>query len=99
MVTQPQVAAMHDGKRSYWFRKRDGVRIRCRVPAHYTVAAVKSVLVAAAGYELFNGEGMSVRLVVETDSSRQLLADETRFRDIEEGLTLRVIPSLSPASG
>jgi hypothetical protein len=40
---------------------------------------------------------LSVRLAVESESGRHLLPDESRFRDLDERLTLTAIPSLAPA--
>jgi len=84
-------------KREYQLEKRDGTSVRCCIPGHFTVAQAKHILAEGAGYEPVPGEGMSVRLAVEAADGHRLLADETRFRDLEEGLKLKVIPSLAPA--
>jgi hypothetical protein len=85
-------------KRQYVLEKRDGTPVPCRVPGHYTVGEAKGILAERAGYEPNIAEdGLSVRLAVETDSGRRLLPDEMRFRDLDEGLRLKPIPSLAPA--
>lgn len=85
-------------KREYFLEKRDGTEIRCLVPGHFTVGQAKGVLAERAGYEPNIAEdGLSVRLAVRTSAGHALLPDETRFRDLEEGLTLKPIPGLAPA--
>ncbi|MGA2068503.1 MAG: hypothetical protein ABSG86_26250 [Thermoguttaceae bacterium] len=85
-------------KREYVLAKRDGTPIRCLIPGHYTVQEAKGILAERAGYEPNIAEdGLSVRLAVETDAGSRLLPDEMRFRDLEEGLRLKPIPSLAPA--
>jgi hypothetical protein len=82
----------------FFLAKRDGTKVRCLIPCHYTVAQAKGILAERAGYEpMIADEPLSVRLAVETETDRQLLPDEKRFGDLEEGQTLTSIPSLAPA--
>ena len=96
-TTKPR-AEQAEAKREYSLQKRDGTFIHCRIPAHYTVKEAKGTLAERAGYEPNIAEDeLSVRLAVETDTGSRLLPDQTRFRDLEEGLRLKPIPSLAPA--
>jgi hypothetical protein len=99
MTTATTVRAHEtEAKREYALVKRDGTEIRCKIPGHYTISQAKGILAERAGYEPNIAEdGLSVRLAVQTDAGHSLLPDETRFRDLEEGLKLRPIPSLAPA--
>ncbi len=98
MLTTMKPKGRQTETREYVLQKRDGVLIRCRIPGHYTVKEAKGTLAERAGYEPSIAEDeLSVRLAVETDTGSRLLPDEMRFRDLDEGLRLKPIPSLAPA--
>ena len=98
MQTITKTETHEEAKREYSLSRRDGTKVRCRIPGHYTVAQAKGILAERTGYEpKIAEEPLSVRLAVESESGRHLLPDASRFRDLDEGLTLTAIPSLAPA--
>ena len=97
-TTMKSTGQQTEAKRKYVLAKRDGTSIPCLIPGHYTIKEAKGILAERAGYEPNIAEdGLSVRMAVETDAGSRLLPDEMRFRDLEEGLRLKAIPSLAPA--
>jgi hypothetical protein len=97
-VSEMEPQQQEETKRKFLLNKRDGALARCLIPEDFTVEQAKGILAERAGYEPnIAGDPSSVRLAVETETGRRLLADEMRFRDLEEGLTLTAIPSLAPA--
>lgn len=98
MQTISKTGTGEEVKKEFSLTKRDGTQIRCLIPGHFTVEQAKGVLAERAGYEpMIADEPLSVRLAVESEAGRHLLPDESRFRDLDEGLTLTAIPSLAPA--